>query len=344
MAAYRRATLFLLLASLAPGVGWTQQDLLIDNPPASYTVQRGDTLWGIASRFLREPWRWPEIWRANPAVQDPHRIFPGDQLRLSANASGQPVLKVAAGERRIKLSPQVRIEAWDGSIPGVPVEAIAPFLYRPLVLDTVDDPTAGYVLALGDGRLLGGTGQRFYARNLYQRDSGKFDLIRPGAAYHDWQSGELLGFEGLHLGTAMLQRDGDPATLMVVSAEQEIGIGDRLIPAAREQNLSDFYPKPPPLATRGHIISVLNGLDQIGQYSVVVLDRGEVDDLTPGTVLRVMQRGEQVIDTVAGGMPVQLPDEPAGYVMVFRSFERVSFALVMEATRVIHLGDRVENP
>ena len=319
------------------------EDLLRADHPDHYTVVKGDTLWDISGRFLRSPWRWPEIWHVNPQIANPHLIYPGDQLDL-VYIDGKPQLRLSRGP--LKLSPTVRSEAWDGAIPTVPVDAIGPFLTRHHVLSQEALDTAPYIVDFADEHILGGAGQKAYVRSIEQSEPAKFEIVRPGGPYRDAETGEVLGYEAAYIGTTQLQRTGDPATLFINSTVQEAIIGDRMIAAGEERAPANFTPHAPPMPIEGAIISLFNGVDQIGQYSVVVLDRGAADGLKPGTVLRIDQRGEVVRDVVTPDSrdTVKLPDEEAGLLMVFRTFDRVSYGLVMHATRVIHIRDKVRNP
>jgi hypothetical protein len=328
------------------GIAAAAEDLVKQNHPARYVVKKGDTLWDIAELFLHDPWRWSDIWYVNPQVKNPHLIYPGDVLELTY-VNGKPQLRVVeAGPRVVKLSPSVRVTPWDGAIPTVPIDAIAPFLSRPYVVGEGELDAAPYVVDFADEHIMGGSGMRAYVRSIDSAEPEKFDLVRPGGPYKDAESGEVLGYEALFVGSALLKRTGDPATVFITNTEQEVTVGDRLLPVTGDKALSDFYPRPPKGQVQGAIIDVLNGVSQIGQFNVVVLDRGAADGLEPGTVLRVDQRGETIRDPVAEdrSTSVTLPDETAGLVMVFRTFERISFALVMEAERPMHVLDRVRNP
>ncbi len=320
-------------------------DLLAANHPERYTVRQGDTLWDISGRFLRQPWRWPDIWHVNPQVRNPHLIYPGDELEL-VYLDGKPQLRLTRGPRHVKLSPQVRATPWDGRIPTVPVDAIAPFLTRPYVVSQAELDAAPYVVDFADEHILGGAGQRAYVRSIDAPQPAKFDLVRPGKSYLDAETGEVLGYEAQYVGSADLQRSGDPATVYINRTQIEAIISDRLLPVTSDEPVMDFYPKAPEGPVSGAIIAVLNGVSQIGQHNVVVIDRGAADGLSPGTVLRVDQRGETIRDVVSPDPrdTVTLPDEEAGLLMVFRTFDRVSFGLVMHATRAMHINDRVRNP
>jgi len=330
------------------GVALAQDDIVKQNHPDRYIVKKGDTLWDIAGLFLNKPWLWPEIWQVNPQVANPHLIYPGDELEL-VYLNGRPYLRRAG-----KLSPRIRENPWDGAISVIPADAIAPFLSRPYVVNEGELEAAPYVVAFADEHIIGGAGQRIYVRSIPSDEHMTFDIVRPGDAYKDAETGEILGYEALFVGVAELQRTGDPATLMLTTTELEVLMGDRLLPATDGKGAGDFYPKAPDQQVNGAIISVLNGVSQIGQFNIVVLDRGSNDGLSPGTVLQVDHRGETVPDHVARKQAsftnrsmretVTLPDEPAGLLMVFRTFERVSFGLIMDAKRNMHVNDKVHNP
>lgn len=312
--------------------------------PDRYVVVKGDTLWDISGRFLRDPWRWPDVWHVNPQIENPHLIYPGDVLVLTY-IDGQPRLMLERGGT-VKLSPTVRSTPLDTAIPAIPIDAIRPFLTRPYVVGANELDAAPYVVDFADEHIAGGAGMRVYVRSIESGDNAKYDVVRPGKPYKDGDSGEILGYEALYIGDAKLQRTGDPATLLLTNTEIETLVGDRLVPVSEEVVQQSFFPKAPNTPVNGNIISVLNGVSQIGQYQVVVLDRGAQDGLEPGDVLAVDQRGQTVLDPVspARNDKVRLPDEKAGMLLVFRTFPRVSFGLIMSATKSLHVLDRVHNP
>ena len=319
------------------------EELLRGDHPDHYTVVKGDTLWDISGRFLHQPWRWPEIWHVNPQIANPHLIYPGDQLDL-VYIDGKPQLRLRRGT--LKLSPSVRSTPWDGAIPTVPLDAIGPFLTRPYVLEPGQLDDAPYIVDFDDDHILGGPGQKAYVRSIEQGEPLKFEIVRPGGPYKDAETGEILGYEAQYIATSQLQRTGDPATVFINTSKVEAIIGDRLMPAGEDRATASFTPHAPAMPTDGSIISVFNGVSQIGQYNIVVIDRGARDGLEPGTVLRIDQLGETVRDVVTPDSrdTVKLPDEQAGLLMVFRTFERISFGIVMHATRVMHVNDKVRNP
>lgn len=329
------------------------------NHPERYTVVKGDTLWDISARFLNEPWRWPDVWQINPQIANPHLIFPGDTIVLSF-INGKPQLSIAgngipaedqsgpdqAKGSLIKLSPSIRTTAISKAIPVIPIDAVQQFLTRPYVADKAQLDRAPYVVAFADEHLAGGSGYLAYVRAIRGGNKTKFDVIRPGKPYRDADTGEILGYEALYVASSELQRTGDPATVLLTSTELEVLKGDRLIRTTEDQPLQAFFPKPPQRRVRGSIIAVLNGVSQIGQYNIVVVDRGRADGLESGSVLAIDRKGEAVRDTVRTDRRgrVKLPDERAGTLMIFRTFPRVSFGLVMRATKALHVNDRVRNP
>ena len=308
--------------------------------PDRYTVVKGDTLWDIAALFLRDPWFWPEVWYINPQIENPHLIYPGDEIILTY-LDGRPMLTLS----RNKLSPQVRAKPIDEAIPTIPIDAIAQFLTRPFVLDEDELERAPYIVHFLDDHIIGGAGVHFYARRVKYDDAAKYAVVRPGKPYKDPDTDQILGFEAAFVGEADLKRNGDPAKLLLSTSEMEAIIGDRLIFAKNDEPLVNFQPRAPEGNIQGRIISVLNGVSQIGQYNVVVLNKGARDGLEPGHVLQIMQGGEEVRDIILGrGETVTLPLEEAGILMVFRTFEKVSFALVLHATKPLHVLDWVRPP
>ncbi len=326
--------------------------------PERYIVVKGDTLWDISAMFLKDPWRWPEVWQKNPHVTNPHLIYPGDILTLVYGADGQPMITltrpgqvitetVEAGVPVVKLSPEMRIEELAQAIPTIPSDAISAFLNRPRVLSEEELETAPYIVSSPDEHLVIGAGNSIYVRNMQRTDLSTYLVVRPGRTYVDPESDEVLGYEAIYLGEARVQRYGDPATLHLITSTREILPGDKLMPVGEDIVEQSYFPRVPEEDVQGHIIHVVDGVVRIGQFHVVVLDRGRQDGLSRGHVLSVMQRGQTLRDYRGKGWwseEVTMPDERAGVLMVFRVFERVSYALVMDATRTMRLLDRVKRP
>lgn len=317
--------------------------------PERYVVKRGDTLWDIAAMFLRDPWYWPEIWFANPQVANPHLIYPGDVLTL-VYVNGRPRLQLERGDAVAggteRLSPRIREQGLEEAIPTIPRQVIGAFLGRGSVLQKDEIEKAPYVLAIRDGHMIGAAGNDLYVRGEVAGAGAGYSVVHVGDKIVDPDDGALLGYQGIYAGSGTIRRVGDPATLLVADSSREILEGDRLI----SQTVSypaNFYPRAPEKPVEGSIIAVVDGVSQVGQYQVIVINRGTRHGLEVGDVLRVWQAGQKVTDRVRSGLSsrkVQLPDEPAGVSMVFRTYDRVSYALIMEASSEIHVMDTVRNP
>jgi len=321
--------------------------------PDSYVVQRGDTLWDIASMFLRDPWYWPEIWQINPQVENPHLIFPGDTLNLAYLDDGRPVVNVERGPLVTdtggggveRLSPRVRSTPLDEAIQTIPYETIAAFLSRPRFIEKREIDDMPYIVALREG-LIGSAGRDVYVRGVEEQPVGSvFNVVELGGAFVDPDTHDTLGYQGIYVGQGRLDRTGDPGTLRMLETEREAIVGNYLV-GEEDVHPANFIPHSPETEIHGQIISVMSGVSLIGQYAVVVINRGSEAGLEPGHVLRVYQTGRTVRDTQHGlvGQKVRLPDEPAGTMMVFRTAERLSYALVMEATSPLAVYDTVRNP
>jgi hypothetical protein len=309
--------------------------------PNEYVVQVGDTLWDIAGRFLKDPWYWPEIWYVNPDIQNPHLIYPGDVLGL-IYIDGQPRITNLRGSA-YRLSPQARATPLSEAVNSIPYESVAAFLSSGVVIEKGEAETLPYVLATRGEHLIAAAGNQVYVRGLSENDATTgFNVISIGDPLRDPDDGHLIGYQGDLVGEGRLSRRGDPATLSLTDTMQEVVQGDRLIPEFVDVPLN-FLPRAPGSVIDGRIISVVGGVTQIGQYQVVILNRGANDGLEVGDVLSVFQTGDIIPDRVGGGK-VRLPDEDAGTVMVFKVYDRISYALVMEATQTIHVLDAVRNP
>ena len=314
------------------------------NHPDRYVVVKGDTLWDISSLFLRDPWLWPEIWYVNPQIDNPHLIYPGDILTL-VYIDGKPQLRLQRG-RDAKLSPQIRVEDLGAAIPTIPRDAIQQFLTKPLVVDEGELDKAPYIVQNADEHVVAGGGDRTYVRGIDNEEIGLWDVFRPGGPYIDPDTNETLGYEARFVGEAAVERFGDPATLLLTQTDIEARAGDRMVPMMQEEPIAYYQPHPPAEDMEGRILSVLGGVTQIGQFDVVVISKGAVDGMEVGHVMKIFRAGETIRDTVSGRRfeRVRLPDEEAGMLMVFRTFERVSFALVVKAYRAIHVHDFVRTP
>ena len=314
-----------------------------DNAPLKYVVKKGDTLWDIASYFLRDPWLWPEVWYVNPQVNNPHLIFPGDELLL-VWVDGRPQIR-RSGLGVERLSPRVRNLPLDAAIPTIPIDAIRNFLRGPRLIetDTLDD--APYVLEFVGEHLIGAEGMSVYVMRLPENDVTAYQIVRRGETYRDPDNNKILGVEAIPIGEIEGLDSGSPAVARVLDSQREILIGDHMLPSEEEIFSANFFPHSPANDVEGRIVSVYEGVSQIGQYAIVALNRGQTHGLAPGHVLSVYQAGRKVSDPYKSGYgKVQLPDQLAGTLLVFKTYERFSYGLVMEAFRPVHVLDKVKNP
>lgn len=348
--------------------------------PERYTVQPGDTLWGLSALFLTRPWRWPELWGMNLAqIRNPHLIYPGQQLLLErrdgraslrlASAADAGATAPSSAPPTVRLSPRVRSEALpDTPIPALKSSVIDPFLIEPVVVQADTLQAAARIVAAQDSRVLLTRGDRAYALggpgapllDDPARPAQPYQVLRPAKALKDPQSGEVLGYEAHYLGRALLVRseaapnppgpDGKPqprvpASLDIVSAREEIRAGDRLLPEPPATQRS-YTPHAPATAMTARVASIHgNAVSQAGQNQVVVLNRGARDGLESGHVLAILSDGARLGDpTDPARAPLKLPDERKGLLMVFRTFERLSYALILEASDGVRVGDQLVNP
>lgn len=340
----RKSLVALLL--LAAGSLAQAEVQLRDGHPQNYTVVRGDTLWEISGKFLSQPWKWPEIWHANPQVQNPNLIYPGDVLSLTY-VDGQPRIVLNRGESRgtIKLSPQVRSTPMAEAIPTIPLEKINSFLLSNRIVDSDSEfSQAPYIVAGNAERVVSGAGDRIYARGAFAGGHEIYGLYRQGKTYSDPQTKEVLGINADEIGTGeVVAEEGDIATLVLSRTTQEVRMGDRLLPTEERAISSTFVPGSPSSEIDGLILDVPRGVTQVGQLDVVTLNKGRRDGLAEGNVLAVYKTGETVRDRITGES-VKIPDERSGLLMVFRVYDKLSYGLVLNATRSLAVLDKVRNP
>lgn len=335
--------------------GWVTADEIQLNPshPDRYIVVKGDTLWDIAAKFLTNPWQWREIWHDNPQIEDPHWIYPGDELVLTM-VNGKPYLQVEHRTAQIphrpdeaRLSPTVRSEPLGAAIPTIPFHAIQPFLTQPkVILDPRVMERAPYVVGMVGEHITVGAGDQVFIRGTIDPKTVNYRMFRPGAPYEDGETGEVLGHEALYVGDVETVKLGDPAIFNMTSSEREVVIGDRILPVQADKLHMYFHPHPPVTPVRGRIISVVDGVSQIGQWNIVIIDRGTMNGLDVGSVLEIRQGSNIIRDIVSpwSNDYVTAPPIKLGLLMVFHPFERVSFALVLGASDAINISDLVFSP
>ncbi len=352
---------------------WADEIQINPAHPDQYTVVKGDTLWDLSGKFLNHPWQWPELWSNNSQIQNPNLIYPGDTVyfsvvngrpQLSLSRNDQPAQSTAGstcvlGEEDVKngrknfavsengkLLPCIRETTLKQAIKLIPADAIAQFLISPRVVTENELNTAPYVVDFAGEHLVAGAGDRIYVRAIPHPDSLTYTVYRSGDTFKSPDTGEILGYEAKYIADTSLQQTGDPATLFITKSGSEIRKGDRIMPDSDEEIILNYFPRPPKESIEGSIISVLGGVSQIGLYNIVVIDKGLKDGLLAGHELAIYQRGNRVSDPYSPikNDIVKLPDEISGTLMVFRPFERVSYALVMKATQALHIFDKVKTP
>jgi hypothetical protein len=352
---------------------------LKQDAPDRYVVVPGDTLWGISGRYTDSPWRWPELWGLNKEqIQNPHLIYPGYVIlldrargRLTIGAPGTPgtgpetaptatpgtsptaapsaTAPTAPGT--VRLSPRVRAEALAKEvIPSIPAAAIEPFLSRPLIIEPDGLDKAPTIVGTQTDRVILAEGNSAYVRGIGNAKDGTWYVYRRGKALVDPDTNETLAYEAIYLGTAQLKRAGDPATVVLTSAVQEVETGDKLVAAAAVQPLN-YAPRAPSVFLKGRVMSIYGGLGKVGEagpLSVITINRGRADGIEIGHVLALYNLGGTVTDVTKDKQfedtKIQLPDERAGLAFVFRVFERVSYALIMNITRPVSPLDVVQTP
>lgn len=310
--------------------------------PSHYVVVPGDTLWSIASQFLKDPWRWTQIWGLNrEQVRNPHKIYPGDIVLLEKTPSGNR-LRLAEEKATVKLSPRIRSEKTGiSAISSIPAAAIEPFLSQPIVIDKEGLKDAPYVLGSSDSRVVLSTGDTIYIKNLPNNQGSAWQIFRPGKALKDPDAANhILGYEAAYLGEVKVKVFDDISTATITRAALEIQKGDRLV-ASSGILFNNYAPHAPEFSINGRIISVYGGVSEIGKGAIVALNKGADDGLEMGHVLAVYRRSQS---KTSEGSDVALPDERTGLVFIFRTFDKLSYALVMQSTQSIRILDAVKTP
>lgn len=321
---------------------------LAETAPARHVVVRGDTLWGISARFLKEPWRWPEIWRMNRAqISNPHLIYPGDIILLERDADGNPLLRVESG----KLRPKVYSEQLVDAIPPIPPNVIEPFISAPLIVEVDGLERAARIVATQQDRVFLGNGDLAYVQDADPTQL-RWQVYRKGKALLDPEFPEqnpsdpthVLGYEAYYLGSAAQTKPGSPAVFEILAAKEEIGRGDRLIPAVRP-TLVSYVPHKPEAAIEGRVISVYGGVGVGGRGSIVSISRGARDGLEVGHVL-ALERNRTIVERDENDHKVNvgIPPERSGLVFVFRIFDRISYALIVQSEGSVEVNDFVITP
>ena len=336
--------LLVAVATLVSVPTFAQPITVAPDAPDTYTVQRGDTLWDISARFLEQPWRWPEVWRLNrDQIRNPHLIYPGQVIMLDRSG---PYLSIGRPIGEQRLSPQVYSEPLDAAISSIPGHLIEPFLTRPLVVDDSSMQDAATIIATETSRVFMGNGDTIFAKDIMPIGN-VWQVFRKAAPLVDPVTNELLAYEAQFLGTARVRDFGDPdtpATLEVLTAIEEIGTGDKLMVSERPQVLA-YVPHAPEIDLDGRLIDIYRGVIETGRHNVVTLNLGSWDGLEHGHVLALYRnRGTVRYSENGRNETFQLPESRYGLVFVFRVFDRVAYALVMDTDGPVAIGDSVRTP
>ena len=354
---------------------------LADNAPDRYTVKKGDTLWGISGMYLKSPWRWPELWGMNLSdIKNPHRIYPG-QLLVLERLNGMATLRsseapMPAGVtdngspiETVRVSPRTRSGMLpDNALPTIDPNVIEAFLAEPIIVSDAEFKAAPRIVSAQESRVLLTRGDRAYARGPAeaplqddQRLEKQYRVFREATPLKDPGTGEILGYEAIYVGTATLVQgettaevtDGAgktstavvPATIDIVGAKGEMRVGDRLFPEPLRQ-LQTYTPHAPDANVTGRIVSVYgSAVKNAAQNQVVVINRGINDGMEVGHVMAILKDGARVVDKGDPSRPLmKLPNERNGLLMVFRTFDRLSYALILEITDGVRVGDRLVSP
>jgi LysM repeat protein len=329
--------------------------------PLTYTVKRGDTLWGIASMYLKDPWDWPEVWYINPAVRNPHLIYPGDKLALAYDGNGRPQIRLVEASA-LRLEPRLRSAPITAAIPTIPYAAIASFLERPTVLTKDEALAAPHIISFRDDHQIAGSGLIAYVGGLGPDAHSRYSVIHVSERLRDPETGHALGYLGIYTATALItQPPTRPARAELIDTARETLRGDKLISTDNQVPLN-LEPRAPATQVDGRIAWIVGDTgisDLAGQYDIVVINRGSDAGLEPGNVLEVDQAGQVVRDTYGshGGLlrymgdlgssfapRVRLPDERSGTLLIFKTYPKLSFGLIVGASNTISVGDVVHNP
>lgn len=327
---------------------------LSPNAPSQYTVRSGDTLWGISGQYLRQPWRWPQLWGMNrQQVHNPHLIYPGQILYL-VQRDGRAYLSTnppggASGD--VRLSPRIRGNGGDGeAIQSIASSDIEPFLIRPLVVDQGTVDTSARIVALPDARVYMGRGDMAYARGIAPADASlgsDWQAFRPASPVLDPVTGRVIGFEAAYEGSVRVTRgpEGPNAvtTVQATQSLQEIGPGSLLLPQPQRE-LIRYVPHAPDGEVEGRVAAVYGGVRYGGAKQIVVLNIGANAGLEPGHVLALSSDGGHVADPTDGNRAIELPDDRYGLAYVYRVFPGVAYALVTDASNVMKVGDIASTP
>jgi LysM domain len=334
-----------LICFLLPILAFADAPEIRDNAPDRHVVVKGDTLWDISAQFFKDPWKWPQIWDTNKdTIKNPHWIYPGDVIILDRTTGTLRIGRGDEGEMApsglnvVKLSPKINVQKSEhDAIPSIPYSVIAPLLSQPLVVGEADLANAPTLVGTYEHRVILGNGDIAYATRLPEDKGLLWEVYRPGKMLIDPDTQEVLGQEVIYLGEATVEKFDNVSTLQITKAVQEIKKGDRLVLPSGETP-SNYLPRAPESQIAASVISIYGGVSQAGQNAIVTLNKGRRDGLENGHVLALYRKGEVVDDDLT------LPDTRYGLLFVFRTFDKVAYALVMQTHLPVELLDRAQTP
>ncbi len=340
---------------------------LANNHPREYIVKKGDTLWDIATMFLKDPWYWPEIWQRNPQVKNPHLIYPGDILTLTY-VNGVPQIQLArpaegvirresqdtSGRKVVKLTPTIHRQTLNEAIHSIPADAVRQFLTRPRVVTESEWANAPYIVGSDDDHLILGANNKIYIRGELDKERSRYSIFREGSRLVDPDTDEQLGYEIIYAGQARINKYGTPSSGILLSTSREVLIGDRLLPTDASAIDQQYFPRLPDKYIDAKVISLFDAISSIAKYQIAVINRGSNDGLEVGHLLATYQAGgfakDRFLDRTSKSrgdeakLEIRLPDERSGLMMLFKVFEKVSYGLILRSTRSIRKFDRVDKP
>ncbi|MFZ6723673.1 LysM peptidoglycan-binding domain-containing protein [Undibacterium sp. Ji49W] len=320
----------------------------LPDAPDKHVVVRGDTLWGISSIFLKNPWCWPVVWGMNQEeIRNPHWIYPG-QIVYFDRANGRLRLGNPGGIQTEKWTPRSRNQGLgDNAIPAIPASVIEPFLSQPLIVEKNELASAPRIIGTKEGRVNLGQGEKAYVRG--DLDGGtSFQVFRPGVPLLDPETKAIIGYEAVYLGTVKLDKEADDEvsdvhTFLVVNSKEEMAVGDRLMPIPPSPILN-YVPHAPKDEVDARVVAVYGGVGVAGQNQIISINRGKDDGLNIGTVLTLFNYGPVIVDKTDNNKRVKLPDEKIGHLFIFRVFDNISYGLIMQVTDVVKIGDAARSP
>jgi LysM repeat protein len=320
------------------------KDVFVASAPNRYVVVRGDTLWGIAKRFLRNPLQWPQIWHMNRTqIKNPHWIYPG-QVIVIDRTTGSMYLEGQGPGGTVRVEPEVRVETSEEAIPSIPQDVIEPFLSRPLVVDTKTMESSPRIISAKGDRVILARGDVAYVAGITDPNITSYQIYRPGTPLKDPETGNVMAYQAEYLGAAQVTRSGNPATVVITSFAEEIAAGDRLVPSAQPA-LINYVPHAPDRPVKGQLIGSLGHEGYAGRDMIVVLNRGADSGLEIGNVLAVQSAGREITDRTNGSAEsFKLPDERNGLIFVFRVYDNIAYALVLDADIEMQAGDVFTQP